>query len=88
LATLAVSRRFLKYSYVAAWACRDNAEQREKLEDLQTAIGCMTERLSRITSDTEVDSLDWDDECSVINLLRVISFYTASINEMTLNHSL
>jgi IBR domain, a half RING-finger domain/Zinc finger, C3HC4 type (RING finger) len=84
---LVTSRSYLKYSYVAAWGLRSSVEHRARWEDVQMALGCMTERLSRLTLDTEFSNAWHNDDVRVFaSLLRVVTFYTASMKEMLSNN--
>lgn len=77
--TLLEARRFLKFSYIAAYGMKDNRGRRKIFESHQGALELLTETLSGL-SELDLDSLYVDRGESNLRLhLRAICFYSSVV---------
>ena len=78
---LLTARRFLKHSYVAAWAIRDDVAKREVFESHQATLELLTERLSRMTM-ANIDPIFHEHGAKGIrDHFRSMAFHTSSVME-------
>jgi ariadne-1 len=79
--TLVEARRFLKYSYVAAYGMKDDESRRKIFESHQGALELLTETLSGLTELNLETAYVERGENSLRLHLRAISFYTSIVSK-------
>jgi ariadne-1 len=78
--SLVRARNFLKNSYVAAWAMRNDLEHRDVFESHQANLELFTEKLSQLLLLTKVHQLYIEQGARAIHMhFRAIAFSTGSI---------
>ena len=79
--TLVRSRNFLKNSYVAAWAMRNDVKHRSAFDSHQANLELFTEKLSQLLL-TKVHQLNTEQGARAIHMhFRAIQFSTASLEQ-------
>ena len=79
LRTLIEARHFLKHSYIAAWAIRDQTEKRDVFGGQQAALEMVTERLSQMTTAKLDEVFKAEGERGLRLHFRSITFHVSSV---------